>query len=154
MKVRHTLCVVFVTVTANCAGASVDGNEECTVAAIGKETGADRLVATLDVPETYMTGAETRNGGISVQYDGCDFSLNAFFSSETAEYVIQNAPINTPSHHEGFFRTVDASLSIWKFSDASGETRFFVTSVNEMRPISRAKTKYEAKSFKEPSGDR
>ncbi|MEE1878507.1 hypothetical protein [Altererythrobacter litoralis] len=139
MNMRQALCALLISITAACVGADVDGMEQCTVAAIGKETGAASLNASLDVPETFMMGAEITNGGISVHHDGCDFPLNSFFSKETAEHIIQNAPLETLSHHEGFFRVVDTSLSIWKFSDGSGETRFFVTGVHEMRPILKAR---------------
>lgn len=132
-------------------GAGDDGREQCTVKAIGKDKGADSLNATLHVPESFMAGAEITNGGISVHQVGCDFTLNAFFARETVEHIIENAPSDTLSKGEGFFRVVDASLSIWKFSDGSGETRFFVTGVRELRPILKARTSHEAKYYDEPS---
>lgn len=101
-----------------------------------------------------MTGAEITNGGISVFHRDCDFPLNSFLSHETADFIIQNAPKKTIRHHEGFFRVVDASLSIWKFSDGSGETRFFVTGVPDIRPILKARTRHEAKYYMEPPNGR
>ena len=136
---------------ASCVGGDGDGGDHCTVEAIGKKPGAGILEATLQVPMSHITGAEISNGGISVQHNGCDFPLNAFFSQETVERVIEETPSNTLSHHEGFFRVVDASLYIWKFSDASGETRFFVTGVHEIRPILKARTSHEKRYYDEPS---
>ena len=150
MKMRPTLCLLLVPFAASCVGEDVDGREQCTVEAIGKETGAGSLEATLQVPESYMSGAEISDGGITVQHNGCDFPLNAFFSQETAERVIEETPSETLSHHEGYFRVVDASLSIWKFTDGSGETRFFVTGVHEIRPILKARTSHEKRYYDEP----
>ena len=150
MKMRSILCLLLMPLTATCVGEDVDGGEQCTVEAIGKKTGAGSLEATLQVPMSYMSGAEISDGGISVQHSGCDFPLNAFFSKETAERVIEETPSNTLSHHDGFFRVVDASLSIWKFSDASGETRFFVMGVHKMRPILKARTSHEKRYYDEP----
>ena len=150
MKKRSTVCLILIPFAASCVGDDGDSGEHCTVEAIGKVTGAGSLDATLHVPVSYMTGAEFSDGGISVWHNGCDFPLNAIFSQETAERVIKKTPSNTLSHHDGSFRVVDASLSIWKFSDASGETRLFVTGVYEIRPILRARTSHEKRYYDEP----
>lgn len=150
MRTRSIFALALV-VIAGCSGPVVDGGEACTVEAVGKETGADGLDTTLHIPVSFMTGAEISNGGISVLHGDCDFPLNAFFSDETSNYIIENAPRATLSDNDRFFRLVDASLSIWKFSDGSGETRFFVTAVHEMHPITRARTQHEAKHYVAPS---
>lgn len=147
---HYALGLVLAPLSTGCAGPADDGGEICTVEAVGRETGAGSLDATLHVPESFLTGAEISDGGISVLHEDCDFPLNAFFSDETANYVIENAPKETLSDRERFFRLVDASLSIWKFSDGSGETRFFVTGVQEMRPIVKARTSHEAGYYMEP----
>lgn len=154
MEMRQSIPLILALVLTGCAKAKVDGSEACTVEAVGMETGAGNLNATLEVPENLLAGAEISNGGISIFHDGCDFPLNSFFSDETARYIIENAPQKTLRHHEGFFRVIEASLSIWKFSDRSGETRFFVTGVHEMRPIPKARTSHGAKYYVEPSSVR
>ena len=139
---------------AGCTGPTVDGTEKCTVEAIGKGTGADSLDATLHIPVDLLTGVEISNA-ITVLHAECDFPLAAFFSDETARYIIENAPEATLTDKKApVFRLVDASLSIWKFSDRSGETRFFVTAVHEMRPIMKARTPHEAEHFPEPANVR
>lgn len=134
-----------------CTGPTVDGREKCTVEAIGRQTGADSLDATLHIPADFLTGVETSDGGITVWHDDCDFPLGAFLSDETAHFIIENAPKATLIDKRHFFRLVDASLSIWKFSDGSGETRFFVTAVHEMRPIAKARSPQEAEYYSEPT---
>jgi hypothetical protein len=132
-----------------CASPSADGRHICTVEAVGQEIGADTLDAVLEVPEIFMPSAHSE-GGVRVYHKDCDFPLNAIFSYETNNYIIENAPKDTLSHHDGFFRLVRVSLSIWKFSDQSGEARFFVTSVSKMRPITKATTQLQAEYYAEP----
>lgn len=93
-----------------------------------------------------MGGAEISNGGISVLQIECPFVLNAIFSEDTAERVIEEAPANTLTHNKANLRAVAASLFIWEFSDDAGQTRFFVGDVNDMRPILKARTRHEMTS--------
>jgi hypothetical protein len=136
---RQALGFFLAAVPMGCASPSTDGKHICTVEAVGQEMGADNLDAVLEVPEILLWGPHG-DGGVSVYFEDCDFPLNAIFSEETDKYIIENAPKDTLNHHDGFFRLVTASLSIWKFSDQSGEARFFVTRVSKMRPITESRT--------------
>ena len=88
-----------------------------------------------------------------MELEGCDFMLNAFISDETARYIIENAPRETLADKLRVFYLVDASLFIWKFTDGSGEPRFFVMRVQEMAPILRARNAQEAAHFSLAHGD-
>jgi len=138
---------------SGCGSSRNDGGDDCTLRAVGEETGAGSIRATLSVPEQYISGAEITNGGIAVDWDDCDYSLNAFLSNETADYIIASAPTNTLTNSEHGTRLVDALLYVWKFQDASGEPRFFVTSVGEMAPINKPRTALEAQRFELPASE-
>jgi hypothetical protein len=90
---------------------------------------------TLRVPDAAISGVEIKNGGVSVHSEDCDFALNAFLSEETVASIIANAPRRTLTDRRHGSRLVAAEMGIWKFSDGSGEPRFFVTSVHSMLPV-------------------
>jgi hypothetical protein len=145
---RQALGFFLAAVPMGCASPSTDGRHICTVEAVGQEMGADHLDAVLEVPEILLRGAH--GGGVRVYFEDCDFPLNAIFSEETDKYIIENAPKDTLNHHDGFFRLVNARLWIQIFSDQSGEAKFFVTSVSEMRPITKARTQLQTEYATEP----
>ena len=135
---------------SGCGSAPKDGGYECTVRAIGEETGADSIRATLNVPDEYISGAEISNGGIVVEWDDCDFPLNAFLSYETATHIIETAPTRTLTNSELGDRLVDAELFIWRFTDGANEPRFFVMAVSGMKPVTEPRNSREAERFKMP----
>jgi hypothetical protein len=138
-------------VTTACSDIVETNSDKCTLEAIGKGSGADNIHVTLRVPDQLMHGAEISNGGIIALWEDCDFALNAFISAETADYIIYNTPKRTLTDREHQFRLVDASLFVWKFSDGSGEPRFFVMRVQEMTPITSARTADERDHFTLPA---
>jgi hypothetical protein len=151
VKFSFAFGIALLAFASGCAAPEISGREKCTVEAIGRETGAGNLKATLYVPETFLTGVEISDGGVMIFHQGCDFPLNAFLSDETANHIIQNAPRKTLTDKKHFVRLVDASLSIWKFSDGSNETRFFVTRVLELGPISKPRSPQDAEHYVVPT---
>lgn len=150
MKLLPCLIVGLAMTMSACAPSQISGRDKCTTEAIGKETGAGSLKATLSVPERYVSAAEISNGGISAEWEECDYPLNAFFSHETAASIIEKAPTNTLTNSDHGVRLVDAELSIRKFSDGSGKPRFFVTGVQKMSPIEAPRNRSERQYFQIP----
>ena len=148
MRLALTTVLMVAPALAACGSAEPDGADACTIQAVGKETGASNLRATLSVPEAYVSGAEITNGGVTVDVPECDFPLNAFLSDETAVHIIDTAPRNTLTSNG--FRLVEADLSIWKFTDGSGEPRFFVTGVHSMSPIPAPRNALERQRYETP----
>lgn len=149
MRLFVIACVAVLAVTSACSNEKHDGRADCTLRAIGAGTGSATLHATLMVPDTLLHGVEISNGGVQVLSDDCDFVLNALISDESANQIIEDAPKGTlwdrAAHSR---RLVEASLSIWKFSDGSGEPRFFVMGVQDMAPILRARTAHESEYYR------
>jgi len=100
------------------------------------------------VPPAYISGAEITNGGVSVGWGDCDFPLNAFFSKETIASIISHAPARTLTDTRYGNRLVEADMAIWKFSDGSGEPRFFVTAVHAMSPVVTPRNAIERERYK------
>ena len=134
-----------------CGSNEASGAGACTIEAVGRDTGADNLRALLRVPPAYNSGVEVRNGGVSVEWGDCDFPLNAFLSEETVTSVIANAPIMTLTDTRHGVRLVEAEMAIWKFTDGSGEPRFFVTRVHSMVPILTPRNAEERERFELPT---
>ncbi|MEO6388727.1 MAG: hypothetical protein ABIT16_12535 [Croceibacterium sp.] len=137
-------------IATGCADVAETGLDRCTREAIGSETGADDLRVTLEVPERFTQGVEVSNGGITAWWDDCDFPLNTYMSTETANRIIDGAPKRTLTDRH-LLRHVEASLSIFKFSDGSGEPRFFVMRVQDMAPITTPRTAEERDRFSLPA---
>ena len=119
---------------SSCSGARTDRGSACTSETVGAELGSEIVTLTLLVPDHPMTGAEISNEGITALSPKCDFPLNAFFSRETADHVIRTAAAY-PVRHRDYFHVAEAQMLIWKFADGSGESRFFVMSIMELRPM-------------------
>jgi hypothetical protein len=136
--------------TSSCSSQS-DGGDECTLRAIGRETGAAELQVDLQIPSYFVSAAEIRNGGILMFYEDCDYPLNAFLSRETANYLIESAPKQTLTLPEIRLRLATATLGIWKFKDGSREPRFFVTTVHEVDAVSQPRSQIEAEKFELPN---
>ena len=125
-----------------CGSNEASGAGACTIEAVGRDTGADNLRASLRVPPAYNSGVEVRNGGVSVEWGDCDFPLNALLSEETVTSVIANAPIMTLTDTRHDVRLVEAEMAIW---------RFFVTRVHSMVPILTPRNAEERERFELPT---
>jgi len=115
-----------------CAGKNTDNIKGCTTETVGTDTGSAIVTLTLLVPDQFMTGAEISNGGVIALGDKCPAALDAMFSRDTAEHVIQIAK-DFPLRHSGF-HVAQAQMLIWKFKDDSGQTSFFVESLMSVTP--------------------
>jgi hypothetical protein len=130
---RLVALILTCALLSSCSADPKDSRSACTEETVGRDLGAEIVTLTLLVPDHFMTGAEISNGGIAALSAKCDFALNAFFSNETADQVIRKAAAY-PLKHRDLFRVAEAEMLIWKFSDGSGEQRFFVMSLMDMRP--------------------
>ena len=148
MRFKNLLAPIIVLGSVACA--ERDGRDECTLKAVGDQTGAHEFAAELSVPDKYMTGAEISNGGIAVSLPGCDFTLSAFLSSETVDYVIEHAPRQTLTHRDHGSRLVKARLFVWRFRDGSGHPRFFVMQTSDFGALTKPRSEQEAKRFAMP----
>ncbi len=135
VKLHIFLIAALSIASSACGSDDASGTSACTLEAIGSDTGADSLRATLRVPPANISGAATRNSGVSVEWSGCDFPLNAFFAKETITSIITNAPTETLTDTRHGVRLVEADMAIWKFTDGSNQPRFFVTAVHNMLPV-------------------
>ena len=109
-----------------------DGRDICTAQTVGEDTGSEIISVILLVPEYHMTGAEITNGGVLVINPDCEYTLNAFLSDETADYLIHQVKDFRWLHVPSGARVANAELYIWRFRDGSGKPRFFVGSVMDI----------------------
>ena len=124
-----------------------DDRSACTEKSVGRDLGSAVVTLTLLVPDHFMTGVEISNGGILAFGQDCDTVVNAFFSRETANYLIERSA-NFPLRHTATGSTVaQAEMLVWKFDDGSGESRFFVDSVMEVKPATTPPHMMDAKNF-------
>lgn len=151
MKSAIKLVLGLMVLSSSSCSPQIDGGDECTLRAIGEETGAAELKVDLQIPSYFVNGAEIRNGGILMFLEDCDYPLNAFLSLETANYLIESAPTKTLTLPEIQLRLATATLGIWKFKDGSREPRFFVTTVHEVNAVRQPRNQIEADKFELPN---
>jgi len=144
MHPLRTIFAVALVATSACSHHNTDGNNECTLRALGSEQAAGGIQAILLVPSYNY------DDNIPVVSPGCDFALRAVFSHETAEFIIHNAPRRTLRQrvsHGGGMRLVGTKLFVSEFLDTDGEESFFVRRVDQLTPITQAPRPFESKYY-------